>query len=98
MVGAAVALLYAPQDGARTKKDLKKFARKSADRLDDLQVDIRDKVVDWVDDMTEVVRDGVDRGKKLSADGYEKVLQGFDTARQCVEEGRSRIEQLIKTA
>jgi gas vesicle protein len=98
MVGAAVALLYAPQSGARTQKDLKKFARKSADQLDDLQIEIRDKVVDWVDDVTEVVRDGVDRGKKLSADGYEKVLQGFDTARQVVEEGRSRIEQLIKTA
>ena len=97
MVGAAVALLYAPQSGARTQKDLKKFARNTVDRIDDLQEDIRDKVADWVNDMTEVVKDGVDRGKKLGAEGYEQVLQGFDKAKRHVEHGRSRIEQIIKT-
>jgi gas vesicle protein len=98
IVGAAVALLYAPQSGVRTQKDIKKFARTTVDRLDDLQTEIRDKVSDWVDDMTEVVKDGVDRGKKLGADGYEQILQGFDSARKCVEDGKSRFEQLIKTA
>jgi gas vesicle protein len=98
MMGAAVALLYAPQSGDRTKKDIRKFARKTVDRLDDLQVDIRDKVTDWVDDMAEAVKDGVVRGKKLGAEGYEQVLQGFDNAKQCVEDGRSRFEQLIKSA
>jgi len=97
IVGAAVALLYAPQNGVRTKKDVKKFARTTVDRIDDLQTDIRGKVSDWVDDMTEVVKDGVGRGKKLSADGYDQVLQGFDKARKVVEEGKGRFEQLIKT-
>jgi gas vesicle protein len=98
MVGAAIALLYAPQSGVRTKKDIKKFARTTVDRLDNLQENIRDQVADWVDDMTEVVKDGVDRGKKLGAEGYEQVLQGFDNAKKCVEDGRTRIENLIKTA
>jgi gas vesicle protein len=97
-VGAAIALLYAPQSGVRTKKDIKKFARKTVDRLDDLQGDIRDRVTDLVDDMTEVVKDGVYRGKKLGAEGYEQMLQGFDEAKKCVEDGRSRIEHLIRTA
>jgi gas vesicle protein len=97
MVGAAIALLYAPQSGVRTRKDAKKFAGKTVDRLDDLQGDIRDQVADLVDGMTEVVKDGVDRGKKLSAEGYERVLQGFDNAKKCVEDGRSRLEQMIKT-
>ena len=48
MAGAAVALLYAPKSGARTQKDIRKFARKTAERLDDLQGDIRDKVAEWV--------------------------------------------------
>ena len=68
-VGAAIALLYAPRSGVRTRKDITKFARKTVDRLDDLQEDIRDKVMDWVDEMTQVVTDGVDRGKKLGAEG-----------------------------
>jgi gas vesicle protein len=98
LMGAAVALLYAPQSGVRTKKDIRKFARKTVDRLDDLQVDIRDRVADWADDMAEAVKDGVERGKKLGAEGYEQVLQGFDSAKKCVEDGKSRFEKLIKTA
>ncbi len=47
--------------------------------------------------MTEVVKDGVDRGKKLGAEGYQQVLQGFDNAKKCVEDGRSRFEELIKS-
>ena len=98
MVGAAIALLYAPQSGDRTKKDIKKFARQTVNRLDDLQGGIRDQITNWVDDMTEVVKDGINRGKKLGAEGYEQVLQGFDNAKKCVEDGKSRIEELIKTA
>ena len=98
LAGAAIALLYAPQSGVRTKKDIKKFARKTVDRLDDLQGDIRDQVTHWVDDVTDVVKDGVDRGKKLSTEGYEQVLNAFDNAKKCVEDGRGRIERLIKTA
>jgi len=98
IVGSAIALLYAPQSGARTTKNIKKLARKTVDRLDDLQGDIRDQVSNWVNDMAEVVKDAVDQGKKLGAEGYENVLQGFDNAKKCVEDGRSRLEQLIKTA
>ena len=97
IVGSAIALLYAPQSGARTTKNIKKLARK-LDRLDDLQGDIRNQVSNWVNDMAEVVKDAVDRGKKFGAEGYDHVLQGFDNAKKYVQDGRSRLEQLIKTA
>ena len=98
IVGSAIALLYAPQSGVRTRKNIKKLARETVDRLDDLQEDIRDQVSNRVNDMAEVVKDAVDRGKKLGAEGYDHVLQGFDNAKKYVQDGRSRLEQLIKTA
>jgi gas vesicle protein len=96
MVGAGIALLFAPKSGARTRKDIQRFARRTVDRVDDLQGDIRDQVTDWVGDLTEVVKDGVDRSKKLGTAGFEKALLAFDSAKTCVEEGKSRAEQLIK--
>lgn len=98
MVGAAVALLYAPQTGARTTRDIKRFSRKTVARLADLQGDIRDQVTDCAENITELVKDGVNCGKRLGADSYEQVLRGFDNAKKRVEDGRSRLEQLIKTA
>src|SRR5687767_12614589 len=41
-VGAGVALLYAPQSGNETKKDIRRFARKTVNGLDELQTGIRD--------------------------------------------------------
>src|SRR5436190_21260277 len=98
MVGAAVALFYAPQSGARTRRDLKKFVRNTGDRLDDLQADIRNQMSDWVENVTDIVQNGMDQGKKLSSQGYEKVLKGFDGAIQCVDDGKSRVERLIKSS
>ena len=95
MVGAAMALLYVPKSGTRTIRTIEKFPRKTVDRLNELQDDIRDQVADWVDDMAEIVKDGV--GKKLGTEGYEQVLQGFDSVKKSIEDGRNRLEQLIKT-
>ena len=97
VVGATITLLYAHQSGARTRKDINRFARKTVNRFDDLQGDVRDHVTDWVDHITEIVRDKADRGKKLSAAGCEHVLQGFDNVKTCVENGRNQIERLITT-
>jgi len=96
MTGSAIALLFAPRSDGRTTKDIKKFARKTVGRLDDFQGNVPDQVTGWVDDMTEVVKDGVDRGKKLGTEGYEQFLQGFDNAKKCVEDGRKRIERFIQ--
>ena len=98
MVGAAVTLLYAPQSGARTAGDIRRFSRKSLARLDDLQGNIGDQVTEWVESFTDLIKDGIDSGKKLGADGYQQVLQGFDNAKKCVEDGKMRIEHIIKTA
>lgn len=95
VAGVALALLYAPQSGSRTRRDIRKFAGTTLDRLDVLQGDIRVQVSDWVDDVTEVVKDAVARGNRFSVKGREQVLQGLDTAKTYIDEGKDRIEQLI---
>jgi gas vesicle protein len=98
MVGAAVALLYAPQSGVRTRRDIRRLGENTVDRLDDLQEAIRDQAAEWVVKLSEVVRDGVARGKMLGSESYEKILQSFDDAKHCVEDGRDRIELLLRTS
>jgi gas vesicle protein len=98
MVGATVALLYAPQSGVRTRRDIRKLGGTTVDRLDRLQEGFRNQAAEWVADLSEVVSDGLARGKELGSESYERILQGFDSAKQCVEAGRSRVELLIQTS
>jgi len=98
MVGAAVALLYAPKSGAQVRRDVRKFSKRTVERLDDLQEDIREQVTDWVDDISCTVKDGLAAGKTFSAEKYEQVLDVFDNAKKVVDEGKNRLQRMIKTA
>ena len=98
VVGATVALLYAPKTGVQARRDIRKFSKRTVERLDDLQTDIRDQVTEWVDDVSGAVRDGLNAGKKLSNEGYEQVMGVFDNAKKIVEDGRNRLQHMIKSA
>src|SRR5215471_275825 len=87
-VGAAIALLYAPKTGVQTRRDIRKYSKRTVERLDDLQDNIRDQVNTWVDDISTSVKDGLNAGKKFGTDGYEQVMEVFDNAKRAVEDGK----------
>ena len=72
VIGAFVTLILAPKSGAQTRRDIRRFSKKTADQLDDLQQDIRDQVSggydqvrDVVDNVKEIVKDGKSGLQKL---------------------------------
>jgi len=71
-VGAAVALLFAPKSGVQTRRDIRRFSRKTAGQLDDLQTDLRvqlnegyEQVKEALDNVKEYVEDGKTRLRKV---------------------------------
>src|SRR5437870_2633727 len=86
-IGAAIALLYAPKTGVQARRDIRKFSKKTIDRLDDFQDEVREQVTDWVD-----------VGKKFSTESYEQVMEVFDNAKKVVEDGKTKLQRMIKTA
>ena len=76
VVGTAVALLYAPQNGAQMRKNLRRFSRRAAGQFDNLQ----NGVVSGVNNR------------------YEQVLEVFDNVKEYVEDGKTRLKKMVKTA
>ena len=97
-VGAAIALLYTPKTGAQARRDIRKFSKRTVARLDDLQEDIRDQVTGWVDDVSSSVKDGIHAGKTFSNETYGQVMDVFDSAKKAVEDGKNKLQKMIKTA
>jgi len=75
-VGAAVALLYAPKSGAQTRRDIRKFSKKTVDQIDDLQNGLRDQI----------------------SEGYDHVMEVIDNVKDYVEDGKNKLQKLIRTA
>ena len=93
--GAAVALLYAPKTGVQTRKEVRRFTKKTVDRLDDMQENLREQVGIWVEDVNDLLRDGVRNGKKFSTQTYEQVLGALDAAKKVVEDGKNRVQSIL---
>jgi gas vesicle protein len=71
-LGSAVTLLFAPQSGAQTRKNIRRFSKKTAKQIDDLRQDVRDQVSDGyeqameaIDNVKEYVKDGKSGLKKI---------------------------------
>ena len=75
-IGAAVALLYAPKSGEQTRRDIRRFSKKAANQIDDLQNDIREQI----------------------SDGYYQVMEAFDNVKEYVEDSRSKLQKMMRTA
>jgi hypothetical protein len=90
IVGATVAILCLTRN--------KKVAMSSGDRLEDLQATIRDQVAGWIDEMADIVQSESDRGRKPTSLGYERVFEGFDTAKRSLEAGRNHLERRITSS
>jgi gas vesicle protein len=75
-VGAAVGLMLAPKSGAQTRKDIRRFSKKAANRIDDFQSDVREQI----------------------NEGYEQVMDVLDNVKDYVEDGKSKLQRIIRTA
>ena len=62
--GAGVALLYAPQTGERTRRQLRRSIEDAGDYLKDTADDVQDRAQDDVKRGRDVVEDLVDSAKK----------------------------------
>ena len=75
-VGAAVGLVLAPKSGAQTRKEISRFSKKTINKLDDLQCDVREQI----------------------NEGYEQVMEVFDNVKEYVEDGKNKLQKMIRTA
>jgi gas vesicle protein len=85
-LGAGVALLFAPHSGRKTRRDLSHFAKKTRNRVEAAQIELRHSIDNIVGDAAVRIEEGLDRGidwtdGKISAlrcalDAGKKFIQG----------------------
>lgn len=86
IVGAGLALLWAPQSGQRTRRDISRYAKRAKTRADEAVEDITTNINDLVETIGEKTDELVEKGKDV-ASGARKDLM------RLIEEGASRLEK-----
>jgi gas vesicle protein len=94
-VGAGIALLYAPQSGRDTRKDIVKTARRVKKETVNLVEDAVDSINDFASDVKDKVSDIIDRGKDLSEDAKKEVLRNLEQGQKVIEKQRKKVIEAL---
>lgn len=94
LIGAAVSLLYAPQSGTRTRRDITRFTRHVADEAKDAIEDATDSIHDLMDNMSDKLSELASSRKDLAEGAKKKIVQSLDSVQKVVEKQRARFGSL----
>jgi gas vesicle protein len=95
IIGAAVAILYAPQSGRQTRKDIAKTARRVQKETVHLVEDAIESINDFAGDVKEKVTDIIDQGKDLSDSAKKEILKNLESGQKAIEKQRKRIIEAL---
>jgi gas vesicle protein len=91
LIGAAVALLYAPKSGRETRKDIARTAKKVKKETVHLVEDAIDSINDFAGDVKDKVSDIIDQGKDLSESAKKEILKNLEDGQKIIEKQKKRI-------
>ena len=95
IIGAGVALLFAPQSGKKTRRDIVRCAKKAKHKAEDVVDDFTDSLADMVDAVGERASDILDRGKDLAYEAKKDVLKAIEDGQARLEKQKARLVKLV---
>ena len=96
-IGAAIALLYAPQSGQETRKDIKRTARRVKNEAVDLVEDTMDRVDNFVDETKDRVTELIDMGINFSGNARKEIVETLERSQKAIEKQKNRVMEAIGT-
>lgn len=91
IIGAFVALLYAPKSGRETRKDISKAARRIQKDTVDLVDDTIHGINDFASDMKDKVTDIIERGVEVTDHAKKEIIKNFEHGQKVIEKQKKRI-------
>jgi gas vesicle protein len=96
LLGAGLALLFAPQSGEKTRRDISKFATKVKKDTRELAEESAEAIERLIDKVGERISEVASAGKELSEDTKKRVLKAIENSQKIIEEQKEKLTKLIK--
>ena len=94
LVGAALALLYAPASGENTRQYLRMQTEQARRRANDITGRVKESIEQLIDDVKETTDEIIEEGVELSKEKKAELLAAIDAGKKTIEEEKKRLEQL----
>ncbi len=95
LVGSLIALLYAPQSGRKTRRDISKTAKKVKREAWEVAEETIETIGGFIEDVNEKTSEIISRGKDMTEDMKESVLRTIEEGQKSLEKQKARLNKLI---
>jgi gas vesicle protein len=95
LVGAGIALLFAPKSGVETRDDIKRGARKAQDRVRDVADGVKDQVVDTFEGARARVEEQLETARSAIAAKKDQVSRAMEAGRDAAQQARTDLERRL---
>jgi gas vesicle protein len=95
IIGAGVALLFAPQSGERTRKDITRYTKKMRRKAEAVVDDFSDTVSDMVDTVSEKAEDLLEKGKDMAYETKKELVKVIEEGQLQLEKQRAKLVKLV---
>jgi gas vesicle protein len=94
-LGAGAALLFAPQSGEETRREIKRRARRAQEAAQDFVEDVSGTVADKFNEVRASVEDRIEATLDAVDDKKRRVTNAFHAGRAAARDARGELEQRI---
>ena len=95
ILGAGAALLFAPQTGRETRRDITRYARKTGRKVEGMAGDVVGSVAGMVDAVEEAAEEFLEKGKDLSKESRDAVVDALHEGQERLGRQRDRLVKLL---
>ncbi len=93
LIGAGIALLYAPKAGRETREDIKRLANRGAERVMAGKEVIEERISKLMHQISSKTEELVHGGTQLAEDKKREILAAIQAAKKAYEEERRKLEE-----
>ena len=95
IVGAGLALLLAPQEGKKTRKDIVRYAKTIRGKTDEAVCEFADSIDDFVETVGDRAADILHSGKEMTQEAKKELLTAMEKGQEKLEKQKSRLAHMI---
>ena len=95
ILGAGAALLFAPQSGRKTRRDISRYARKTGKMVEGVAGEVVGSVAGMADAVEEKAEELLGKGMDLSKESREAVIAALNEGQERLGRQRDRLAKLL---
>jgi gas vesicle protein len=95
LIGAGVALLFAPRSGVETRADIGRRARQAGDKVKGVANDVTTQVVDTFESARTRVEEQLDSAREAIVSKKRQVSRAMEAGREAAQQARGDLERRL---